>query len=235
VVTRALLPEVLPLEVWDFPVNGLPLQAYRHERSFSEALSQVIRSLQPRHGFTSVFVCGGGASTRLARELGPRVWCAADPVFGASRAGASWMGGTCADLGKTSLKLARSDGTVLRIERPLDRLPILNGRSSQKARAEAVRFLKEGLRAVHQPGTPLLLGLPCIVDPDCRLFGGTYGWEDGDGEFVQTLARQLEAPSMQVINDAELAALAAAQHPDLTLPALVLTIGFGVGASVLRG
>ncbi|HEV7559001.1 MAG TPA: hypothetical protein VGO00_26190, partial [Kofleriaceae bacterium] len=59
----------------------------------------------------------------------------------------------------------------------------------------------------------------------------TYCWRDPDPDLVPELERASGA-TIQIINDAVLAAHAAPRRPGTTL---VLTIGFGVGAALVAG
>jgi hypothetical protein len=98
------------------------------------------------------------------------------------------------------------------------------GQTAIKSVSDRKVWLRERDERVHERvresiGAPALLALPCAVDDECHLGPCTYDFDD-------ELFADLDC---LVLNDAELATLAAPPGP-----ALVLTIGYGVGAALKR-
>jgi predicted NBD/HSP70 family sugar kinase len=77
-----------------------------------------------------------------------------------------------------------------------------------------------------------VLGLPCELDDAGLPRSCTYCWPDPDPHLIPDLAR-LANRSIEVANDAELAACAAAPMVPRDRTTLVLTVGFGVGGALL--
>jgi hypothetical protein len=241
---RLKLERVRPLEVWDWPVDGRPLQAYRSEPGFPDALAEMVTGVKRQAAaFTHVYLAGGGVTPALVNALeqaGFAVTPSVDPVFGAVRAGARLLPGGAAlsvDLGQTSIKLIRG-GRAHRVERDLQRAPRraeVPAAAWQAARASTVRFLAEAL--ADAPAPSVVLALPCELDADGVPSGSTYCWAQPDCMLLADLAGEAGLPptALHVLNDAELAAVAADQDPRVprTGASLVLTIGFGVGGAVL--
>ncbi|MBX3184629.1 MAG: hypothetical protein KF915_18515 [Polyangiaceae bacterium] len=262
-----LRPEgVFPLEVWNLPVGGRPLQAWRRTPRFASALREVVEGLRrdlppPGAGtlrpavrerassVSHIYLTGGGATepglAQGLRAAGFSVSLAEAPRFAAAQAGLTW-GAACVDVGQTSLKLARCSRRlspshdVTSVERDLvaaphrDETP-LAARST--ARASTIRFLS-GAIAAHARELPLVLALPCELSDEGVLSGCTYCWKKGDETLLRELAEaaKVDWERLQVLNDAELAAVSA--QLDASVPAgevtLVLTVGFGVGAALLE-
>jgi hypothetical protein len=224
---------IVPIEIWDLPVAGKLLQEWRHDASFATHLVAALEQLQCSRRFTHVFVTGGGVDDTVEHALAAAfaLTSARDP-FTAARAGAArHPDAMCVDVGQSSLKLARGERTW-RVERDLARAPLRDATplaDREVARASTIAFLGE-----HLAGAPrIILGLPCeLVDGVPR--SCSYCFRDPDRELVPALAAIAGAP-LEVVNDAELAALAARADPRVPHDAtvLVLTIGFGVGGAVL--
>lgn len=248
-------PSVTPLELWDMLVQGQPLQHYRWEPSFPRMLAAVVEGLRTgalerdvgaqarelgRH-IDTVYLTGGDAGAQLVAplvDLGLTVNLAEDPVFAAVRAGwelAPPPIDLCADLGQTSIKLFDGRRTW-RIERDRTRAPIL-GQDDDRgdARRSTLEFIADALTTDGSPSR-LLLALPCEIDEEQAPSACTYCWHDPDPSWRSELADRLGIATrdLRLINDAELAALAASRElGPRPKPALVLTIGFGVGAAIL--
>lgn len=244
---RLKLDGVRPLEVWDWPVQGRPLQAFRTDPFFPVALAQMVTEVRQSRcaEFTHVYLTGGGVSAALSTAIasaGFDITSSADPVFAAARAGARLFDQRrclTADLGQTSLKVV-SGTRALRIERDLRRAPFraeVSPAAWQQARASTIRFLAEALSSAWRGGEDVVLALPCELGADGVPRGSTYCWAQPDPSLVPDLAREAGIPldALNVLNDAELAALAADEDPGLPRAgaALVLTMGFGVGGAVL--
>ncbi len=257
---------MIPLEVWNLPVGGRPLQAWRRTPRFASALCEVVEGLRRDRrspgaapwraavreraaAVSHVYLTGGGATepglAEGLRAAGLPVSVAQAPRFAAAQAGLS-LGAACVDVGQTSLKLARRsrrpslNHEVTSVERDLvaaphrDETP-LAARSA--ARASTIQFLSDAI-AAHTRELPLVLALPCELSDEGVLSGCTYCWRKGDETLLRELAEaaKLDWEQLQVLNDAELAAVSA--RLDTRVPAgavtLVLTVGFGVGAALLE-
>jgi hypothetical protein len=250
---------VTPIEVWDLPVDGEPLQSWRAHPSFPGRLARVVRGVvhEPpaRWGARAraladrvrdVYLLGGGAAAPGAVEAitsaGFRCTVAEDPIFAAARAGLSLVpGGTfCADIGQTAVKLV-AHGRAWQVARPLDRAPLREEvpvENRARARRSTVGFLAEALATAEPVDGRAVLALPCEISDDGALAGCTYCWDSPDGALIGDLAREagLSPGRVLVMNDAELAAVAADRDPRLPRAAvvLVLTLGFGVGGALLE-
>lgn len=246
--------DILPLEVWDAPVDGRPLQDWRHDRSLPTRLAALVRSLiagtldlpserarERLRQLGSVVLAGGGAGplhVRALRATGLPTHLVDDPVFAAVRAG--WAHGPqpvdlCADVGQTSIKLY--DGRrAWRVDRDLQHAPLRTPMDPERwdhARMQTLRFVASTLRRTAP--ARVRLALPCTIVGG-QLGECTYCWNDPDRTWAAELcaALELEPVGLHLHNDAELAAWAVAHGPPPPPgPTLVLTIGFGVGAALL--
>jgi hypothetical protein len=254
---RLSLPRVIPIEVWDLPVAGKLLQEWRDDASFSTRIATMVIALRdaPPTAFSArarataaaisrVHLVGGAADEMISAAIGKRgVPCSysADP-FAAALAGAALRpGALCADIGQTAIKLVHGD-RAWRIERDLEQAPLRDGvplaeRSS--VRRSTLAFLASVLHTSDSPHasavSSLVLALPCELDDAGAPRSCSYCWPDPDRELVDDL-RRLTGHPIEILNDAELAALAASLDPAVPHDAttLVLTIGFGVGGALLE-
>jgi hypothetical protein len=224
---RLCLEGIRALEIWDAPVDGRTLFEWQPCADFPAALLAVVRSLRGEHGFAHLHLLGGGAArgdllpalAALGEEVG--VSRAADPQFAAARAGSALVaGGACADVGQTAIKLVRGERSAL-VPRDLSRAP-LRDQAGPEALLSTRAFFAEVLRPA-----PRLLALPCAVGDSGALGGCSYRFDEA--AFAHLPEKTL------LVNDAELAALAAARDPAVPRSGatLVLTLGFGVGAALL--
>jgi len=250
---------VTPLELWDFRLDGRPLQFWLSHVTFPLKLAGMVAALRENppmewpsatrarmRSVSHVHLAGGGAnrpalvSTLGAQRLNATV--AGDPVFGSARAGQRLLKGTqvlCADVGQTSVKLARGDWTW-RVERDLVQAPRIDdvwpaGRS--EARDSTIGFLTRAIATGANTADALVLALPCEVTDDGACLASSYCWEAPDAGLLDELVLGLgfRPDAVGVLNDAELAAVAATG--DDRVPRgetiLVLTVGHGVGAALL--
>jgi hypothetical protein len=211
---RRLRPaQVTPLEIWDAPVRGRTLFEWQPEAQFPQALAEVVDGLREQHAFRHIHLLGGNAGRPgVAQALNATV--GEEPIFAAARAGAR-LAPACADVGQTAIKLVARGSTWLR------------------PREDSRGFVAEALAGLG-PG-PCLLALPCALEDDLSLTSCSYGWAAGD--LLPLLeAANLDSENALIVNDAELAAVAAMSDPQVpaTIRTLVLTLGFGVGAALLR-
>lgn len=230
--SRLALPNIVPLEVWDLPVAGKLLQEWRRDPSFAEKLAVVVRSLRDSYPLAHVHLVGGGVDDAIVAAMPLPATDDRDP-FAAARAGARYRpGALCADVGQTAIKLVHGE-RAWRIERDFTRAPFrdyVSFANREQARASTIALLAE----VVPPHPSIVLGLPCELDPAGIPRSCTYCFRDPDPELLVELATRLGA-SIEVVNDAELAALAARADPRVPrdTTTLVLTIGFGVGGALL--
>jgi hypothetical protein len=212
-VKRFRPAQVTPLEIWNAKAGGRTLFEWQALPGFPQALAQVVRGLRKEHCFEHVHLLGGGARRAgVAQALHATV--SEDPLFAAVRAGAR-IAKACADVGQTAIKLSQ-DGRVW--SRPRD-----ESRPALELIAGALSELKG----------PCLLALPCALDDDLRLTDCSYAWRAEDLGPLLRLA-QLDEETALIMNDAELAAVAALEEVPAAGRTLVLTLGFGVGAALLR-
>lgn len=244
---RRLRPEgVTPLELWDHPARDTDLWRGRARPDFPELVRDVAERIAARER-TTRFVLLGGDAARVSRAF-PEARAEADPFFAAAAALTDGIA-LAIDVGQTSLKIARAtarngvmdasapaqngvmdarapahgglmdaSATRMRIERPSEDAPL----------APLLAAIDLGAAA------STLLALPCALDDACAPGPCTY---PDVAEALASLARRAPAASLLVMNDAELAAVAARRAgwvPPGTR-ALVLTCGFGIGAAVVRG
>lgn len=250
-------PDVIPLEVWNAEVDGRILHDWQDDASFPWRLATLVRSLvrgrvQPTSGappdwfrqLGAIVLAGGAARAthlEVLRAAGLHALRLEDPIFGPVRAGFG-RGPTevdlCADVGQTSIKLF--DGRhAWRLDRDPARAPVRSETppsSRAEARAQTLRFIADALRSRGRPRR-VRLALPCEL-PEGAPASCTYCWDDPDPAWPGELAAllDLETDALELLNDAVLAAWAAADHPgiDRRRPVLVLTLGFGVGAAILE-
>jgi predicted NBD/HSP70 family sugar kinase len=120
-------------------------------------------------------------------------------------------------------------------------LPMASAVSEEALRAlrpEVIAFVTGAIGALGVGAPAVVLALPCELDAALTAAGSSYPYPKGD----PTLARDILAAAglgdlpAWVLNDAELAAEAAALDPRVPrrCHTLVLTFGFGVGAALLR-
>ena len=249
---RLRLPFVIPLEVWDLPVAGRLLQGWRSDPTFDVRLAAVARSIReaPPPTFSAraraaaieiahVHLVGGGAtdatSAAIAEHGGLSCSRSTEP-FAPARAGSTLRpDALCVDVGQTAIKLVHRD-REWRVERDRSLAPMRDEVPHDQrasARASTVRFLGALLASTHSAAR-IVLALPCELDEADVPRSCTYCWRDPDPDLVPELAR-IARRSIEIVNDAELAAVAATAHGlvprDRTI--LVLTVGFGVGAALL--
>lgn len=167
-------------------------------------------------------------------------------------------GGLLVDLGQTSLKLtALEDGDRVVLARPLDELPrYLNERAAPPAhvaveQAARLAALVAAAMSAHVGSRPQLapgvvFALPCALGTDGTPGPCTYAGWAGDSTWAPRLLARVNAlldeghgwhgreVQVLLINDAELAAAAAAEELGRRAHRLLaVTLGFGPGAAWL--
>ncbi len=170
-----------------------------------------------------------------------------ETTFGAAAGGhallsAQGLDGWVLDVGQSGFKI--SDASV-RLQKPRDwnRLPLRDGLTSvdiPNQRAELRHSLAELLIEMHAAVTrwprAIIAGLPSRLDEhgvpeDCSYIG-----MKGDSTLIPDAMKLAGMPDVPlfVLNDAELAAVSAQHEFALMKPALVLTLGFGVGGAMIH-
>jgi hypothetical protein len=250
-VRRYHPPGVRALEVWDAVIDGAPLYLLP-QPALPAALVELVHQLRagvarrwreraalPQLRIERVLLGGGGATeeTRAALvQAGVEAELHPDPVWIGEAGGRVLSpGGAVLELGQTSVKYSDADGRV-RVQRPLARVPLESeSRMLDRAwlRTQTLQFLAGAARGRRRPEA-LVLAMPCELTDDLRVAGCSYPWTDGDPQLIADLLALAGLASVptRVLNDAELAAVAAQQrHGPHTL---VLTLGLGVGGAYLE-
>jgi hypothetical protein len=214
-VKRLRPAQVRPLEIWNAEVRGRTLFDWQTSEHFPQVLAEVVQGLRAEYRFEHVHLLGGAALRPFVAEA-LRATVAEDPVFAAARAGAE-LAPACADVGQTAIKLVMQGREWLR------------PRNQQRP---AVDFIAGALAELSGP---CLLALPCVLEDDLKLTDCSYDWLADD---LRPMLRKagLDDERALIMNDAELAAVASMSDPQVPLDkrTLVLTLGFGVGAALLR-
>jgi hypothetical protein len=201
-------------------------------------------------GFRTLHLTGGGAPVvHGCLKHGP--WSATtlshDATFGSAAGGCALLAGEgldgwCLDLGQSgfkistaSVRLQRSrDWTCLPLRDDLNTADIPQQRAA--LRQSIAGLLQEMRAAVDAWPRAIIAGLPSRLDDhgvpeDCSYIG-----MKGDVALIPDAMKQAGMPDVPlfVLNDAELAAVSARHELDLMPPALVLTLGFGVGGAMIQ-
>jgi hypothetical protein len=261
---RARPEGVVPLALWDLELDSGILWDRMDSEALPGALVEAVERLRRGTARTRsrtpiceqlrnlriLWLTGGRTASidpaALRHALGLPVWLADTPTTVAERGARALVPDASAlaviDLGQSRLKL-HLDGRRFEHERPLDRLPVHEGPTALDP-ALARTTLREWLTAALRDATDrtsitpdaVVVALPCEL-PDTPIPGSSsYPGLQGDAALVpDVLAATGWSPArVLVLNDAELAAVAAGldprTHGALTL---VLTLGFGVGAALL--
>lgn len=207
----------------------------------------------PPRAFDAVHLTGGGALTvREAMRRGPwaRVEVGRETVFAAAPGGFALLAqqnlaGWVLDVGQSALKICSGMG---RWQKPRDWgcLPLRQDNHSadlsqqrQAMRHFIASFLSETLAITDGWPQALVAGLPCRLGDDGIPEGSSYIGMAGDAALLPDAMRLAGMPPVPlwVLNDAELAAYSAMQEPAgaaTQVSTLVLTLGFGVGAALIR-
>ncbi|HUB05376.1 MAG TPA: hypothetical protein VMB50_00155 [Myxococcales bacterium] len=243
-IRRFQSTEVLPLELFDVVVDGHPLYRHPRNRDFLSRLARVAnlvrrgaakreggaRPLAGRPAFETVVLTGGAVPAEPWPGPLP-----ARRLPGCAEAGGRAIlsqlsrEGAVVDLGQSRLK-----GWWQKRAIDVPRIPLPTG---PQARERLTSFVAESLSELCAGSVPdtLVLALPCEVSANGTLGECSYPWSRGDRTLVPEIAQKAGLADVVILNDAELAALGARAVFASTAPALVLTVGWGVGAALLRG
>jgi len=252
--------DVRAVELWDALLDGKTLWDWQRDDAadlplvLGRLLPALVRGeasfedgrTQPPLGTVGhVHAMGGMVKLwpRAARFLGDtRVPLTVDmDLFAAAAAGETIA--PCAlvvDVGQTAVKVACGDRRWHHA-RDFAALPIaseLGPDEWTRRRAQVIDFVAAAIRQVPARPRALVLALPCALDDRLVASGCSYPYPKPDPALARDLVESsgLAGVPTFVLNDAELAAVAAARNPVVprAQPVLVLTIGFGVGAALLR-
>ncbi len=209
---------------------------------------QTIRS------FDAAFISGGGAQSDILRaeltQVPFPVFFSDEGSFSGERGGLDLlraMGcfGYVIDLGQSQLKISGA-GKRWTFPRNFHLMPIRDdvGTSDYPAQRQHLRhFLAETIQlcvnATAIRPQAFVFALPSRLDNNGVPEGSSYAGMEGDDRLVTDVLSmmRLSAVPVLLVNDAELAALSALSDPRISLEkrTLVLTLGFGVGAALIRG
>jgi len=246
---------IVPLELWDLVVDGVPL--YRRDRAdvvgFGAALGRGVQAV-----IDGVGVCESGtrfpALCREVREVvlvggaaDGLVWAGArvparladDPCGCAEFGGRAILArlgarGWVVDLGQSRLKISGAR----RRSHPRDfaTIPVSTRPVDGAGRAALIHWVAAALReaADEQPPAAIVLALPCEISADGVLGTCSYPWAAGEAIVAELLAAAgLAGLPGVLLNDAELAAIGVAERGPIAAPTLVLTVGFGIGGALV--
>jgi hypothetical protein len=244
---------VTPFELWDLEVDGRTLFERRGEPGFADVLASAIVLLRDGRAVTrsatplppacrdigAVVIGGGGASMRTCEAV-RQVGLPADLLPGAAyvgeRGGFALLAavriddGVVVDVGQSSIKISSPAGRV-RIAR--------SDYADADVEVDGPAFLAHALDVaeITQSTRGIVLALPCAIDGAGTLGACSYaGFEGRTDRLAECLASAgLGGIPTWLVNDAELAALSAAEPSSYARATtrLVLTVGFGVGGALL--
>lgn len=248
-LTRHLDPRIVPLELWDLLVDDVPL--YHHDRGpgFGSTLARGVGSLRTGHAASEsaarfpaacrelreVVLVGGAARTiTWPGPLPARHAEHCAELGGRAILGHLGARGLVIDLGQSHLKI---HGTRSHTHpRDFNEIPVSQRPVDTRGRAALIAFVAAALREAADETRPeaLVLALPCEISADGTLATCSYPWTAGDPIVAEILAAaDLGDLPGALLNDAELAAIGVAESGPIAAPALVLTVGFGVGAAIV--
>jgi hypothetical protein len=242
--------------LWDFMYTETFPQLLKsvirqvHEGSAIAASGEIIpeRSL----GFDSLYICGGGAQNRpvieAIQELCIHAVFAEDPVFSSAKGGQRLLEniglrGPTIDVGQTQIKIS-SNGVNRAFKRDFDTLAVRTGQRGSLIDEQLTSFYSYVSDSIKQcinvttPPEAIVLALPCSITTDCTLGESSYIGMKGNNKMISTIVGKagLEGAEVLLLNDAELTGYTALSDPRLAgyKKTLVLTLGFGVGASIME-
>jgi len=249
VLTRHSDPRVIPLELWDVLVDGVPLHTVPRGPGFGAELARVVDALAAGTArtpsgtrFPAVarqlerVVLAGGLAREVAWPAGATpAAIASEPGRCSERGGLAILAragrrGLVIDLGQSTLKIATCEHRFVSA-RDLLAIPPNTGRGREVLVDWVANALAEAARAA--PPDALVFALPCEVSPLGRIGTCSYPWAEGDDIVLEILdAAGLSRVPAALLNDAELAAIGVADA-GAGARTLVLTLGFGVGGALL--
>lgn len=221
-----------------------------HDGTAVTASGQIIPRLS--QAFDSLYVCGGGAQNNAVvealRKLSVPTVVAKDPLFSSTVEGHRLLAqmnleGPVVDIGQTQIKIS-NNGIKSVFKRDFDTLLVRTGHNDY-LRNEQLTFFYEYVSASIKkcidgscPPEAMVLALPCAISPSGNLGESSYIGMNANTKMISEIACQsgLENKIILLLNDAELAAHGALFDQRLAdfRRTLVITLGFGVGASVIE-
>lgn len=246
----------MPLEVWDLVVDGVPLYEVDRGAGFGAALGRAVEQLIDGVAVSESWPAFPAECREICRVVlvggaaGEVVWTnsrvaasrAVDAELVAERGGhailaRAGMRGLVVDLGQSLLKI--SGGRRRVFPRDFNRVPVSRRPVDGRGRAALIEFVSAALReVVIEEGVPgaVVLALPCEISADGALGTCSYPWAAGDSVVAEMMASGgIEGVPVWLLNDAELAAIGVGEQMNGAGVTLVITLGFGVGAALLRG
>jgi hypothetical protein len=240
---------VTPLEAWDYVVDGKSLFAARDDADFASRLARAAGELARAHGCSRVWLGGGGAlredlpaalssslsssslsSSALPFSISPRAFFVAAPGgFALARTNDALV----VDVGQTAVKVMWRGGE-LRHARDFAALP---PNAAGDFRAAMRCFIVDAVMRATPPAIEcVVLALPAEVDDALVPGACSYPGFAGDATLVRDVlaAARLDRVPALILNDAELAAVSAREEWPAEGATLVLTVGYGVGAAIVR-
>lgn len=249
-------PRVVPLEVWDLVVDGVPLYEVERGAGFGAVLGRAVEQLidgvavsesWPAFPAECREICRVVLVGGAAREV---VWTssrvdasrAVDAERVAERGGHAILAragkrGLVVDLGQSLLKISGERRWV--VPRDFNSIPVSRRPVDGRGRAAVVEFVGEALReVVRDEGVPgaVVMALPCEISAGGEIGTCSYPWAAGDSVVSEMLmSGGIDEVPGWLLNDAELAAIGVGEQVHGAGVTLVITLGFGVGAALLRG
>lgn len=248
-------PRVAPIEIWDLVVDGVPLYEVDRGGGYGAVLGRAVESLidgvavsesWPSFPEDCLKICRvvlvGGAAGEVVwtSERVPAV-PAVDAELWAERGGRAMLEragkrGLVVDLGQSRLKVRGARRWVF--ERDYLKIPISGRPVDGRGRAALVEFVGGALREAAMGERPeaIVMALPCEISEDGVLGTCSYPWSAGDTIVEEFLSEAgFDNVHTLLVNDAELAAIGVAEQGVGDGVTLVVTLGFGVGAALVRG
>lgn len=202
--------------------------------------------------FDAVFITGGGSENAAIKnslqQLPIPTIFSCDPIFSGSHEGEvlleqESLKGIVIDVGQTQLKISMNKENKT-YKRDFSILPIYTDNNPHKQSDQSTLFENFIANSINdflvlkQSPNGVLLALPCSISSNGTLGSNSYGGIRSDRSLISNIIKKsvLNNPSVLLLNDAELASYAALNDHRLERfnKILVITIGFGVGASIIN-
>lgn len=256
--TKLSIENVKPLEVWDCITPKGRLWDHMYTNDFASLLAGCLLQIRSASATTlskaeipdyaqdydALYIMGGGSENRAIitqlQQLPIPLIIAQNPIYCALDAAqqlltASEKSGMVVDVGQTQIKIV-VEGKYFSYPRDLLQLPIEETCPQKNALAN---FIATSISiSTDKAPENIILALPCTIDENLNLGPCSYQQMHNNRELINEIidSTELNKSTIQIINDAELAGLAASRDKRLTSfkKVLVITLGFGVGAAILE-
>lgn len=201
--------------------------------------------------FDSIFISGGGVSKAitdtLSKNLDLPIIMADDPVFGSIPGGHKLLpdngiSGMVVDVGQSQIKISHTH-ELKTYSRDFDILPLRTediDASNPEYKEAFCQYVSNSMRDAKKSAFTgdVVIALPCSLDASGSLGSCSYPGMGRDLTIVEDICEMAcdVTGNVPVVNDAELAALSARCNERIkgSRTILVLTIGFGVGCTVME-